>query len=251
MSIIPKKIHYCWFGGNTKSELLVKCIKTWEKHFPNYEIIEWNEENYDVTKHAYMKEAYECGKWAFVSDYARLDVIYQHGGIYFDTDVEVLKNFEHLIQTNGYLCFENTTNKPDRKTVATGLGFAAPPNNKVIEALLKEYDGVHFLVGDTIDMTTCPVRNTSALVKLGLKRDGTMQQIEDIIIYPFEFFCGYDIINNRERITENTYTIHHYAASWRGKPSFYSKIRYRVLGPLLRKILGDDAYNRIKSRLKK
>ena len=119
---IPKIIHYCWFGNNPKPEIVYKCIESWKKYFPDYEIVEWNEKNYDVNKELYMQEAYSCKKWAFVSDYARFDVLYQYGGIYFDTDVEVLKKFPQEI-----LCNQAFTGIESTKIISPGLVFGCAP----------------------------------------------------------------------------------------------------------------------------
>ena len=249
--VIPKTIHYCWFGHNKKNDLLIKCMASWKKFFPDYEIVEWNEDNFNVESIPYTKEAYENRKWAFVSDYARLYIIYHYGGIYFDTDVEVIRDFSHLINEAGYLGFENTSSDPGSKTVATGLGFAAAPKDKVIKALMDEYNGLHFIDGDGImDLTPCPIRNTNALTKLGLRADGSMQKIGNIIIYPFEYFCGYDMVNRHTAITENTYTVHHYSGTWIENESFSNIIKYRYLIPALQNILGVENYDKIKKILK-
>ena len=105
--MIPKKIHYCWVGGNSKPPLVKKCIQSWKKYCPDYEIIEWNESNYDISKNIYMKQAYEAKKWAFVTDYMRLDIIYEHGGIYLDTDVELIKNIDDLLSNEAFAGIES------------------------------------------------------------------------------------------------------------------------------------------------
>lgn len=248
MNKIPKVIHYCWFGKNEKSPLLLKCMKTWKEKFPNYQIKEWNEDNFDITQNIYIKEAYENKKWAFVSDYARLSIIYQYGGIYFDTDVEVIKNFEHLLINGGYLGFENTSNQKDGKTVATGLGFAAPPHDETIYAMLKDYENIHFIVNGKMDLRPCTVRNTESLIEIGLKPDGSMQRIGDITIYPYDYFCGYDLANSHPKITENTYTIHHYSALWKGSPSLKTRIKYGILIPVIQKIIGYKRYDYVKNK---
>lgn len=248
MSNIPKVIHYCWFGKGEKDDLILKCIESWRKYFPDYEIKEWTEDNYDVYGNAYIQEAYEQKKWAFVSDYARLDIIYQYGGIYFDTDVEVVRDFRHLLEEHGYLAFENTCDEWDKKTVNTGLGFAAPQGNKIIKALMEDYQKIHFMVDGKMDITACPVRNTAVLKKIGLNTDGSLQKLEDLVVYPFDFFCGYDFVNRHPVITENTYTIHHYSATWCDKLSLYQKIKYNVVIVLLQKILGYERYDKWKFR---
>ena len=248
--LIPKTINYCWFGKNDKNPLLLKCIESWKRFFPDYQIVEWNEDNFDVNIIEYTKEAYSAKKWAFVSDYARLYIIYHHGGIYFDTDVEVLKNFSFLLKECGYLCFENTTNEPDSKTIATGLGFAAEPKNEIIKALMEDYHGLHFVGEDgELDMTPCPIRNTRVLKKMGIKTDGTMQKIGNIIIYPFDYFCGVDIANSHIFITENTYTIHHYSATWKEEAGRWISFKYGILIPGIQKILGISTYDWLKKTI--
>ncbi len=248
---LPKLIHYCWFGRNEKSPLVLKCIDSWRKYFPEFDIIEWNEDNFDVNQMDYTREAYECKKWAFVSDYARLKIVYEYGGIYFDTDVEVIKNFEELIGERGYLSFENTTNEPLNKQVNTGVGFAAPPRSKVVQKMLQEYDGAHFLIDGQMDMTPCPVRNTNALKKLGLITDGSKQVICDMDIYPYDYFCGYDIANSYKACNENTCAIHHYTATWKDKISLLDIIKYKIIVKTIQFLVGYEGYKRIKSKLRR
>ena len=204
---IPKKIHYCWFGNGEKSELIKKCIASWEKYMPDYEIVEWNEKNFAIDN-IYAKEAYELKMYAFVSDYARLKIIYEEGGIYLDTDVELIKSLEPLLKEGGILAFER------KSTIATGLGFAAEAGNKIVKCMLSAYDSIHFVNNGIQDKTPCPVRNTDCLVKLGLKTDNTKQVIGNVWIYPQEYFCPIDYDSGKLRITENTYSIHHYGYSW-------------------------------------
>lgn len=249
--MIPKKIHYCWFGRGDKPPLVKKCIATWYKYFPDYEIIEWNEDNFDVTKTNYMKEAYDCKKWAFVSDIARLMIIYEHGGIYFDTDVEVLKNFDHLLIDYGYFSFENTTNNPLEKPVNTGLGFATTPQNVVVGALIKEYENLHFLIDGEMDLTPCPIRNTEALRKMGLIANGEMQLIKDVIVYPYDYFCGYDMANSFPVRNPNTYTIHHYSATWKCENKLVKWIKYNVIIKGIQVMLGYETYKKLKEKIKK
>ena len=160
---IPKVIHYCWFGKGKMSPLSQKCIKSWRKYCPEYKIICWNEENFDVTENQYAKEAYDAGKWAFVSDYVRLKVLYNEGGIYLDTDVELIKPLDNLIETYGYMGFD------DRGIPSTGLGFACEKGNELVGALLADYDYIPFVLPDgTYDLTPCPDRNVKTMVELGL-----------------------------------------------------------------------------------
>jgi len=247
---IPKIIHYCWFGKGEKSPLILRCMASWKKFFPDYEIREWNEDNFDITQNSYIQEAYSCKKWAFVSDFVRLVAVYEYGGIYFDTDVEVIKNFEHILQAGGYLGFENATNEKNKKKVATGLGFAAHKGDKIILAMLNDYKNINFLNKGKMDLIPCPERNTNVLNKMGLKTDGSLQRLGDITIYPFEYFCGFDLANSHPLITKNTYTIHHYTASWCDKMSWRLRFKYGVVVKLLQKILGYELYDKIKLKTK-
>lgn len=206
---IPKKIHYCWFGRGKLPRLAEKCIKSWEKYCPDFEIICWNEDNFDLNQNRYVREAYEAGKWAFVSDYVRLKVIYEYGGIYLDTDVELIKSLEPLLVGKGYMGFD------EKGIVATGLGFAAEQGNEIIAEMLKEYDNIPFVLPDgTYDMTPCPDRNTDALKRLGMDIKNTNQTFMGMRFLPREYLCPMDYYTGKNEKTKNTYSIHHYCASW-------------------------------------
>lgn len=176
--MIPKKIHYCWFGGNPKPEIIERCIASWHNFCPGWEIIEWNEENYDINAIAYMAEAYAAKKWAFVSDVARLDIVAKHGGIYLDTDVELLAPIEDLIGNGAFFFFETERN------VNTGQGFGAVEGHPAVTAMLRYYDSRPFLKNSRQDLTPCPVGNTEMLLSVcpGLVRNGQCQQIGDVRI---------------------------------------------------------------------
>lgn len=148
--MIPKIIHYCWFGRNPKPELVQRCIASWKKYCPDYEIIEWNESNYDISKSAFMLEAYNCKKWAFVSDYARFDIINEQGGVYFDTDVELTAPIDELLVNDAFFAFETARN------IASGLGFGATKGHVSIIACLEPYLNRHFLVHGKMDQTPIP-----------------------------------------------------------------------------------------------
>lgn len=240
--MIPKKIHYCWFGKSDKGELFYKCYKSWKKFFPEYEIIEWNERNFDVNVNKYIKEAYKEKKYAFVSDYVRLKVLYENGGIYFDTDVEVIKRFPEEILINGYFAKE-TYNE-----IATGLGFAVDKENKIIKYMMDDYENISFYNDDgKLDLTPCTKRNTYSLIKRGYKIDKSTQKIDNIKIYDPEYFCGYDVFNNNYCITSNTITVHHYAASWLPwKKSFMKFIREQISS-----LIGIENYKKIRLFFKK
>ena len=208
--MIPKKIHYCWIGGNPLPKSAKKCIASWKKYCPDYEIIEWNETNYDFTKNQYMREALEAKKWGFVPDYARLDIIYQHGGIYLDTDVEIIKSFDPLLCNKGFAGFESEEN------VNFGQGFGAEPGNEVIKELMHSYEKLSFKNDDgSLNMIASPKLNTDALVELGLKQDNTRQELLDCFsIYPIEYFCPKAYLDGVIRKTDNTFSIHHFDATW-------------------------------------
>lgn len=203
--MIPKKIHYCWFGRGEKPKLAQKCIASWKKCMPDYEIIEWNEDNFDVNMNAYTRMCYKEKKFAFLSDYVRLLVVYQNGGLYFDTDVEVVRPFDDLLGYEAFFGFENDTH------VASGLGFGAKKGNPVLEQMIQEY--APYMDG-TKGVAMCPKLNTSALTKFGLKLDGTKQTLQNVIVVPEEYFNPMDSTTGVLKMTKNTYSIHRYSMSW-------------------------------------
>lgn len=237
---IPKKIHYCWFGKDPLPKSVLRCMESWRRYCPDYEIIEWNETNFDVNAVRYTKEAYDRKKWAFVSDYARLKIIYENGGIYLDTDVELIKPLDSLLEYEGFMGFQNDG------TVATGLGFGAVAGHPLIRAMLDDYMEIPFLKEDkTMDLTACPVRNTKCLESLGLRSDGTRQEILGMQIFPADYFSPMDWRNGKLRKTAATYSIHRCDASWLSREekrwmrlqqligtTAYKKLRYGVMGRL-------------------
>ena len=191
-------------------ELAKKCIASWKKYCPDYEIKEWNESNFDLNCCDYVREAYEAKKWAFVSDYARLDVIYRCGGIYLDTDVELIKPLDDFLNLSAFLGVEATG------SIATGLGFGAEKGNAAIADLLAEYNGCHFILEDgTYDTTPCPVRNTKAIEKRGYSMtEKGIWKTKEVMVFPIEYFCPVDYKTGKVEIRDTTYSIHHYSASW-------------------------------------
>lgn len=177
--MIDKVIHYCWFGGNEKPEIVKKCIESWEMFCPDWKIIEWNETNFDITSIPYMKEAYEMGKWAFVSDVARLLIVYQSGGVYLDTDVELKSSIDEWILQEAFFVFETERN------IATGLGFGAIKGHKAVKAMLRFYEGKHFEINGRTKMIPCPAGNTQALAETYnmFKRNGNTQNFDKILIF--------------------------------------------------------------------
>ena len=157
--MIPKKIHYCWFGENEKPLLVIECIKSWQKYCPDYEIMEWNSKNYDVHKNKYMEQAYQAKRWGFVSDYARLDIIYQYGGIYLDTDVELIRSLDDLLETDGYIGFEKKVDEEcDEVYVNTGQGFGASAFHPVVKAMMDIYKEIDFVEQEKENGEALPLR---------------------------------------------------------------------------------------------
>lgn len=186
--MIPKKIHYCWFGGNPLNDVALKCIASWKKHCPGYEIIEWNEKNFDVNYNDYMRQAYESKKWAFVSDVARLKIIHEFGGFYFDTDVEIIRPIDDLRVHEAFFGIEMALHR-EVPHIATGLGFGAQKNNKVVEALLHSYDNTSFLRPDgTMDLTPCPFLNLKTMKEFGFEQRNINQTIDGAVVYASEYF---------------------------------------------------------------
>lgn len=207
--MIPKKIHYCWFGGKPLPELAIKCIESWRKFLPDYEIIEWNEQNYDVHKIPYISQAYDAKKYAFVSDYARFDILYEYGGIYFDTDVEVIKSMDKIIEQGAFAGVEF----PGK--LAAGLGLASPAASPIYKEILDSYRKSTFVTEDgQNDLTTVVTRVSDIFKKYGFTDENKIQKIADVTIYPVEYFCPKDYETGILTITDNTYSIHHYDASW-------------------------------------
>lgn len=210
--MIPKTIHYCWFGKTQKPDKFYEYLASWRKYCPNYEIQEWNETNFDILENQYCREAYQAKKWAFVSDYARLKIIYQHGGIYLDTDVELLRPLTLLVdQYGGFVGWQNAAQ------INTGLGFAAAEKSPCVKAMLALYEDRAFLREDgTMDMTPCPVVNTVAMKTYGMsaKDNGRIQQVMDLAVLPVDYLNPLDIDTGKLHITDHTFSIHHYSATW-------------------------------------
>lgn len=222
---IPKVIHYCWFGKGEMPRLTEKCIESWKKYCPEYKIVCWNEDNFDINRNKYAKEAYEAGKWAFASDYVRLKVLYDEGGIYLDTDVELIKPIDALIEESGYMGFD------DNGIISTGLGFACEKGNDLVGALLADYDDISFILPDgTYDLTPCPERNTQTLINLGMDINIKDQVFMGIRMLPEDYLCPMKYYTGRKIITPNTYSIHHFCASWTSLAAKRTTFIKRIIG---------------------
>ena len=171
--MIPKKIHYCWFGEKEKPELVKKCIESWKKYCPDWEIYEWNETNFDISSVVYMKEAYEMKKWAFVSDVARLMIVYLNGGVYLDTDVELTGSIDTWLENDAFYAFESTRN------INSGQGFGAIKKHDSVKAMLDYYKERHFITNGKLNTLPCPAGNTESLEKIykGFIRNGCTQKL--------------------------------------------------------------------------
>lgn len=205
---IPKKIHYCWFGGKDLPELARLCIQSWKEYCPDYEIIEWNEDNFNLDRYPYVREAYDNGKFAFVTDVVRLYVMANYGGFYMDTDVELIAPLDSLRRFEAISGFESDTEIP------TGL-MGSIPHQKMIEELLKEYESVHFITkAGGLDLTTNVVRITNACTRYGFTPNNTLQTVNGFTFLPKDYLCPKDHATGRITRTKNTIAIHHFNGSW-------------------------------------
>lgn len=253
---IPKIIHYCWFGGKPKPPLAEKCIKSWKKFCPDYEIIEWNESNFDISAAPlYVRQAHEAGRWAFVTDYVRLKAMTEMGGIYMDTDVEVIKPLDPYLKHEAFAGFEHPTR------VQTGL-LACEKGFPLFLEFMRYYDTATFLKEDgSVDITTNVQILTDLCAGKGLRLDGTYQVVDGFAIYPTEVFCPVDYDTEKLHKTRKTVTIHWFAASWhteeelrelreeklRQKREKQSNIRYAIG----RKLFGERGYEKLKAIIKR
>ena len=238
--MIPKIIHYCWFGRNEKPKLAVKCIKSWEKHCPDYTIKEWNEDTFDIDAYPYARYCYLSKKWAFLSDFVRLVVVEKEGGLYFDTDVELLKNPDELLQYDAFYGFEND------KTVASGLGFGAVPGHVTVQKMKEIYLNMIPDEEGKYPVVSCPALNTEALLDLGLKQNGCYQVIHGAAIFPVDYLNPLNDQTGEIKKTQNTISIHWYSKSWISRGA---RIRSRITRPFHR-IFGVDCFRWIKKIIK-
>lgn len=225
--MIPKIIHYCWFGRNPLPPLAQDCIASWKKYLPDYEIKEWNEDNFDVNVIPYTAEAYRAHKYAFVSDYARFWILYNYGGLYFDTDVEIIRPLDDVIAAGAFMGFERNPDGKRRGLVAPGLGLGGEKENLFWGLMLNHYETLHFVDNNgclLIDKTVVH-HTTDILEKLGLNSD-KKQIVSGITIYPAEYFAPIHFVTRRLHITNNTRTIHRYMGSWADKkPTMLEKFK--------------------------
>lgn len=253
---IPKIIHYCWFGGNPKPPLAEKCIASWKKFCPDYEIMEWNERNFDLSSAPnYVHQAYEAGRWAFVTDYVRLVALVNMGGVYMDTDVEVVKSLDPYLHKEAFAGFESM------ERVQTGL-LACRPQFPLFREFLAHYDTAEFLLQDGSHDTTTNVEVLTRLCrKYGLQLNDRYQVVDGLAVYPREYFCPVDYETEKLKRTRKTVTIHWFSGSWHTEEELAflrhekERLRYERNSNLRVRIgtmlLGEKGYERMKALLKK
>lgn len=234
--MIPKVIHYCWFGRNPLPRSAQLCIESWRKFLPDYEIKEWNEDNFDVNLLPYTRDAYEAKKYAFVSDVARFWVLYNYGGLYFDTDVEIIKPMDAIVSKGAFMGWESPNNK-GIPSVNAGLGLGTESNSSFYKEVLFYYKSLSYYTSECKRNTYSMVPMvTDLLIMHGLKRDGTLQEVEGITIYPPEYFCPMDPTTGIVEKTCNTVSIHWYDSSWMNQDTMSFKLH--LLKNKINRLLG-------------
>lgn len=210
--LIPKVIHYCWFGGEKLPKSVQKCIESWRKYCPDFKIKEWNESNFDLKICDYVEEAVEKEEWAFVSDYARFWILYNYGGVYLDTDVELIKPLQGVLDKGPFMGCEEIGQ------INPGLGMAATSKMKLYKEVLTNYSTQHFLDKEgNENLETVVTKMTRVFTKYGYKSENKIQKIDGVLVYPPEYFCPIDYRTGKENITNKTISIHHYTASWHSR----------------------------------
>lgn len=217
--MIPKVIHYCWFGGKPKPSSVINNISTWKKHLPDYEIVEWNEDNFFPNESIFAKEAYDAKKYAFVADYCRLYVLYNCGGIYFDTDVEVVKPFNDF---EGYDFFIGL--EMDNQVGTSVIG--SKPYHPLVNKFLDYYHDRHFIREDgSYDRTPNTVLLSKILRSLNFSLDNEIFIKNNIAIFPVDYFSPKNLLTLELELTTRTHSIHHFTGSWQ---SPLEKIKYKI-----------------------
>ena len=232
--MIPKIIHYCWFGRNPLPSSAKRCIASWKKYLPDYEIKEWNEDNFDVNSIPYTRDAYAAKKYAFVSDYARFWVLCHYGGVYFDTDVEVIRPMDEFIAKGPFMGWEKP-GSTGAYSIAPGLGLAANKEQPLYQEILHGFEHLNFYDenGERNNYSMIPLV-TDLLTQKGLKKDGSMQVIDDVILYPSEYLCPMEYFTGKVTITDNTYAIHWYSMTWLPKTAIWKFKLMRLVRRFLR-----------------
>lgn len=210
--MVPKVIHYCWFGEKPKPDDAIRCIESWKQKCPGYEIKEWNENNFDVNLCKYVRQAYEAKKWAFVSDYARFWILYNFGGLYFDTDVEIIKPIDDLLGCDGFMGVEK-----GRTMVAPGLGIGFVKGNSICREIKEYYERSEYISDDGSVNPKIVLDFATEVIKTHGYREedcNDIQMVEGVKIYPAEYFCPIDYLTGVLEKTDKTYSIHWYSGTW-------------------------------------
>ena len=271
--MLPKIIHYCWFGRNPLPESAQKCIASWRKFLPDYEIWQWSEEEllssdansltpalpnregdnnekrenlydkiltFDVNIIPYTQQAYEAKKYAFVSDYARFWILYKYGGLYFDTDVEIIKPLDDIIERGPFMGIEVKAKEGEYPEVAPGLGLGVTPGHELYQVLLDKYATLRFLNEDgTLNQKTIVKYNTEVLQEQGLQPSNDIQEVAGVWIYPADYFNPLDSLTGKLKLTDNTRSIHWYMNSWSDSSSlrqWLSRVSHRLFGTKLHQL---------------
>lgn len=217
--MIPKVIHYCWFGRKNIPKSVMRNIETWKKNCPDYQIVQWNEDNFNISENEFIRKAYEEGAYAFVSDYVRLKVIYDFGGIYLDTDVEIIKSLDPLLQNDAYLCVQQ-----GEHLIATGLGFGAKKNSQIVKAMLDEYSNLQFNNEERSNIA-CPWLNTKAAKKYGFQYSDQVHDYGWAKVFPPRYADPYAPGSDVNLFSDETFSIHHYDASW---SKFSNRLKLKI-----------------------
>ena len=251
--MIPKIIHYCWFGGNPLPNSAKKCIASWRKFLPDYEIWQWSEkplnENeqdlfdkilpFDVNSIPYTQQAYEAKKYAFVSDYARFWILCKYGGLYFDTDVEIIKPLDDIIERGPFMGMELIDQDGFQK-VNPGLGLGMPEGNIVLKSLLEKYANLHFIGKEGgLNLKTIVDYTSEVLRDYGLEPKKAIQEVAGVWIYPADYFNPLDSLTGKLKLTDNTRSIHWYMNSWSDSSAFrqwLSRMSHRLFGTKLHQL---------------
>lgn len=223
---IPRVIHYCWFGGKPLPYEVRKCIRSWEEFCPDYDIVRWDEGNFDVESHPFCKAAYKAKAWAFVSDYARLKVVLDHGGIYLDTDVEVLRSLDDLLENQCYIGVQQGGHLCN-----TGLGFGSVEGGPVVREMLERYDDLAF-TWDSAKKLACPALNDRVVRSYGYKGDGmgAIERLGEVAVYPCRYFDPLAPGESQNLLCCDTYSIHHYGNSWGSTKDALKRKLIRLVG---------------------
>lgn len=220
--MIPKIIHYCWFGGKELPESAKKCIESWKKYCPDYEIKRWDESNIDIHENRFISQAYQAKKYAFVSDYVRFKVLIEEGGIYLDTDVQLMKSLNDLLDKHAFMGFEKIGNTVSG--VAPGLIIGSEPHASFLYDMVNLYNQLAYCDEQSNPIAKTVVKYlTDYLVEKGCIVEDRLQIVDDIVLYPSEYFCPKDYESGEIHLTENTYSIHHYDSTWWEPKALYLK----------------------------